>query len=256
MSNPEENLRRRRLANLKFHEDFVEDTYAQVKNLELPPIPEKTDYVAVLIEPRPHKHLEYVIRNIRHFLGPGWGLYIVGSRSNREVLLKIVEGMTNAQLEFLDVDNLSREEFRDLRKSFSYWHRLPGKKLLCFETDTLLCRSGVFEFTDYDWVGAPWKKGFAISDVVRVGNGGLSIRSRQAMMDMCARGKPRVIPSEDSYFSLHLHLHKDEYKIPSVDVAKQFSVETLYYPTPLGIHKPWLYLTRSELMSIYDTIKY
>ncbi|GJL81591.1 MAG: hypothetical protein DHS20C01_12250 [marine bacterium B5-7] len=256
MTDTQVNMRRRRQANLKFHEEFVTDTYPLVREFGFDSIPAESEYFAVIIEPRPHPHFEYVLRNVMHFLGDGWGLFVVTSNANRENITSLLQGWNTVWVEFLKQDNLTREEFRALRKSVSYWSRLKGKTLLCFEVDTLLCHHGVHEFTGFDYIGAPWSVGQAVSDVVRVGNGGLSLRGRQAMIDMCQRGKTHVIPSEDSFFSIQLHLHKDEYRLPSVETAKRFSVETLYYPSPLGIHKPWLYLTRSELLTIYDTIDY
>ncbi len=233
------NLRKRHAKNKDFHHEFINDTYSIVRNLAFPSMPLASDRVAVIIEPRPHPHLEYVIKNIMHFLGDGWGLQIIGSRSNEKFLNEILADCPNAYVRILDVENLTRLEFREMRKDSKYWQSLQGKQLLCFETDTLLCRPGIEAFLEYDYIGAPWKAIQAVSDVVRVGNGGLSLRSKQAMIDMCLRGKTHAIPSEDTYFSVQLHLHKDEYKLPSVEVAKQFSVETLYYQTPLGFYKFW-----------------
>jgi hypothetical protein len=247
---------KRQRANIAIFNEFINDTYPIVREFDLTQIAKDSDFVAVIIEPREHPHLEYVIRNMMHFLGEGWGLHIVGSRTNKDFLIKILDGMGHVSVTILDVDNLNREEFRAMRKSVPYWQGLPGKKLLCFETDTLLCRYGIHDYTHFDYIGAPWSEGIAISDRVRVGNGGLSIRSKQAMIDMCIKGKPRVIPSEDSYFSLHLHLHKDLYNLPDVETAKTFSVESMYYPTPLGFHKAWMYLPRAEFLTILSSIDY
>ena len=40
---------------------------------------------------------------------------------------------------------------------------------------------------------------------------------------------------------------KQEFKLPSIDVAKTFSVESLFYGSPFGVHKPWLALSNREL---------
>ena len=250
------NMRRRYVANLKLHDSFLRDTSACVRELDIPTIPKESNNFAVILEPRSHPHLEYVLRNVMYFLGDGWGLYIVCGRSNQEFVSRIVADWGSVWIETLDCDNLTRHQFRSLRKSANFWRNLKGEKLLCFESDALLCRSGVGEYLDYDYIGAPWSVGQAVSDVVRVGNGGLSIRSRQAMIDMCLRGKTHTIPSEDSYFSMQLHLHRDEYNLPDVEVAKTFSVETMYHPTPLGFHKPWPYITKAELLTIYGNINY
>jgi hypothetical protein len=210
----------------------------------------------VIIEPRPHPDLAYVIRNMMHFLGDHWGLCIVTSKSNVEFIRTILPGWKNYHLRELPGTNLTREEFRHLRKSEQFWNQLPGKKLLCFETDTLLCRSGIEEFLHYDYVGAPWTINQSPSRVVRVGNGGLSLRSKQAMIELIGCGKPHVIPSEDTYFSIQLQLYKDLYNVPDVKTAMTFAVETLFYPRPLGLHKPWFYRTTDEMTALYGSIRY
>ncbi len=242
--------------NYALHEDFINNTYPAVRQLELPRIPVNTDRFAVIIEPRIHPHLEYVLRNTMYFLGPHWGLQIVCGRQNHDFIRTLVSDWGNVRIIALDVDNLSREAFRDLRKNSSFWAGLAGDMLLCFETDTLLRRCGVEFFLEYDYVGAPWNRKQAVSDVVRVGNGGLSLRRRSTMIDMCLRGKTHAIPSEDTYFSIQLHLHRDEFNLPSVEVARQFAVESLFYPDPLGLHKPWNYLRYSEMLTLYEGIRY
>lgn len=249
--------RQRRIArNYALHEEFINDTYPMVRQLELPRIPERSDRVAVIIEPREHPYLEYVLRNTMYFLGPSWGLQIVCGKQNYEFVRDLVTDWGVVRINVLDVDNLTREEFRDLRKNSKFWAGLAGDMLLCFETDTLLRRPGVEPFLDYDYVGAPWNRKQAVSDVVRVGNGGLSLRRRRTMIDMCLRGKTHAIPSEDTYFSIQLHLHRDELNLPSVEVARQFAVESLYYPDPVGLHKPWNYLRYSEMLTLYEGIRY
>jgi len=246
----------RQARNYALHQEFINDTYPIVRELDVTGIPEHSDRHAVIIEPREHPHLEYVLRNVMFFLGPGWGLRIICGRQNYEFVRGLVAGWGSVRLHVLDTDNLTRDEFRNLRKNSRFWADLRGDMLLCFETDTMLRRPGIDAFMEYDYIGAPWNKKQAVSDVVRVGNGGLSLRRRSTMIDMCLRGKTHTIPSEDSYFSIQLHLHKDEVNLPSVEVARTFAVESLYYPDPLGLHKPWSYLRYSEMLSLYESITY
>jgi len=243
-------------SNLRIHNSFVNDTMKQVMEFDMTNIPADSDKFAVILEPRPLPGLEYVVRNIMHFLGEEWGLCIVTSQKNRDFLYSTFRDWQTVQTRFFEQENLTREEFRNMRKSIPYWESLPGKQLLCFEADTLMCRRGIEDYLQYDYVGAPWRKSLALSDKIRVGNGGLSLRSKQTMIDMIRLGRPKVIPSEDSYFSIHLHLHQEDYNLPDLKTANTFAVETMYYPTPLGIHKPWLYLSTAEILTIYDGIKY
>ncbi len=250
------NRQKRQYQNLQIHKEFMADTLSRLREFDVSAIPGNTDKFAVIIEPRPHPDLEYVLRNVMYFLGPEWGLLIVAGPGNKEFLTQLFQGWGEVTILWLNQENLSREEFRNLRKSAPYWRGLKGKQLVCFETDSIMCKSGIDAFLDYDYIGAPWAKAYAPSDVVRVGNGGFSLRSKQAMIDMCMKGKADNIPSEDAFFSIQLNLHKEDYKLPDVETAKYFSVESIYHPSPLAIHKPWSYLTKAEILTLYDTIHY
>lgn len=247
---------RRREECRRIFDRFITTTTPVVRSLHFKNIPAESDRFAVIVEPRPHPLLEYVLRNTMHFLGAGWGLQIFTGRSNRAHMDRILNNWETVYVHYLDVDNLEREEFRRLRKSPEFWSQMRGEHLLCFETDSILCRRGVDEFLPYDYVGAPWSEQQAVNPAVRVGNGGLSLRRKSVMIEICRTCKPWVIPSEDSYFSINLHLRKAEFRLPDVETAQRFSVESLYYPRPFGMHKPWGYLTPAQLETILAGIRY
>lgn len=246
---------RRARAETIFHE-FVSETYPFLREFAFKNIPARSDYFAVIVEPRPDPMLDYVLRNVMHFLGDGWGLQIFTSAANEAFVRRIVDGWETVYVDILGKEDFSREDFRKLRKSADYWALLRGEHLLCFETDSILCRRGVDKFLEYDYVGAPWVEGMALSDMVRVGNGGLSLRRRSCMVDLCITCKGHPIPSEDTFFSLHLHLKKDKYRVAPVEVAQRFSVESMYYESPVGIHKAWAYLSDAQLEVILGKIRY
>jgi hypothetical protein len=58
--------------------------------------------------------------------------------------------------------------------------------------------------------------------------------------------KPYMNNQEDEYFSLKLPPTLS-YHVPSFDLAKQFSVETIFYDKPFGIHNCWKYLSPSDM---------
>ena len=63
---------------------------------------------------------------------------------------------------------------------------------------------------------------------------------------------------EDNYFSENID-KSIEYKVPSFDVAKEFSVETVFCENPFGIHKCWNYVYVDNqietLLSTYPKIR-
>jgi hypothetical protein len=91
----------------------------------------------------------------------------------------------------------------------------------------------------YDYVGAPW-----VSDN-KVGNGGLSLRKKSKMIEII-KSKGYVHLNEDIYFSSDVD-NKIQYNVPDYTIAKLFSVETLFYDRPFGIHNCWRYLNKENM---------
>jgi hypothetical protein len=110
-------------------------------------------------------------------------------------------------------------------------------------------------FLEYDFVGAP-------IDPERAGggstgyNGGLSLRNRSMTLDIVRRWSWREergsydvktddssVQFEDQWFikkMKELPAHEDgrpAANLPSIEVAKTFSVESLWYDEPLGYHQ-------------------
>lgn len=127
-----------------------------------------------------------------------------------------------------------------------------------FQADSILCSAsqrGVDDFLEYDFIGAP-------IDPERAGggstgfNGGLSLRNRSMTLDIVRawswreeRGDYDENPAdpsvqfEDQWFlkkMKELPAYEDgrpAARLPSMDVAKTFSVESLWYDEPLGYHQ-------------------
>ena len=110
-----------------------------------------------------------------------------------------------------------------------------------FQVDTVLLKDTVDDFLEYDYVGAPWDIRWMDMDI---GNGGLSLRnvfrmwmiSRQCSRTVTTPYGDRFLGNEDIFFSWHLK--QSQAYLPSVDIAKRFSIETVWYEDPCGIHQP------------------
>lgn len=119
------------------------------------------------------------------------------------------------------------------------------KYSLIFQTDTLLLNPNIEQFLQYHYVGAPWVHQWMKG--VSVGNGGLSLRNIETMYhitSICPRDAILPFSNEDVFFGFWckmLHL-----KVPSIESAKQFSVETIFFHNPCGLHKPHLHLFPSR----------
>ena len=105
-----------------------------------------------------------------------------------------------------------------------------------------MCRGGLDEYLKlgYDYIGAPWQR--LVRSSVRVGNGGFSLRRRSRMMRCIqnyenSNNKNGKLTSEDIYFSKCLR--DTGGKLPPVDIARDFAMETMYSETPMAVHRPY-----------------
>jgi hypothetical protein len=248
----------KQLSNLMLWYEFIEDTFDTVKRFRLDTIPEESKYFAVFVDDRRHPYMEYVIRNVMYFLGKGWGLQLFVWPENRFYVESAVK-----DLEYVHITEMSFEEFEgnlvdDVKRRETFWSSVKGERQLFFDIDTLLCNGNVNEFLKYDYIGAPWLEGYAVSPVCRVGSGGLSLRKKEAMMDISRTTniRPVLIAEEDIFYSVNIQLRKDKYSIPSVEEAMKFAVEGIYCAEPFGLHKAWVSLESQQLKRLLKNIHY
>ena len=209
---------------------------------------EKKLDVAVIVEPREHKYLIPVILNFIENLPQDTKIQIFHGTKNLEFIKKNLKKHLDSGkiiLSNLNVDNLIRKNYSYLLTTTSFWEKINGENILIFQTDTCLCKSGMYklkELYQYDYVGAPWKKNFNTkTDNIKIGgNGGLSFRKRSKMLEICKKNKPTYV-NEDGFFS------KQNINFPSKKNATKYFIETLFDNNPIGIHKSWDYLNSNNL---------
>lgn len=248
--------------NRAIWDEFIDRTYPAVRRLPQPNVPGESDKYVVMVEPRRHNALEYVLRNVLHFLDDSWGLQIFSGTRNHEFIKAITVDWGLVHTEVLPVENLDTRAYNQLKKSSEFWERVRGEHVLWIEPDCLLRRRGLERFLKFDYVGAPWRKEFAASAYCRVGNGGLSLRRVDAMREIAARANPEaeLFALEDVFFCMNLQLanaqHPGRYQLPSVDEAMTFAVESMFATDPVGLHKPWPYVTTDQLQVLLSSIHY
>lgn len=140
----------------------------------------------------------------------------------------------------------SMMDYNMLLTSAPFWERIPFDKVLIFQHDSGLLRPGIEEFLEYDYVGAPWK----FQD--HGGNGGLSLRSKAAMLGVINNVPYQHIlhGNEDVFYSNHLE--RCGYKMAPREVCKKFSVESIFELGTLGYHAPNKHLTHSQTQQILN----
>lgn len=140
-------------------------------------------------------------------------------------------------------DIKSINDYNKFLTDIRFWKEILFDKVLIFQHDSALLRKGIEEFIEWDYVGAPWRF------QEHGGNGGLSFRSREAMI-WCINQKPwdPSLGNEDVYFS---NLLKDSpFKLAPRDVCEKFSCESIYKEGTLGYHAIEKYLTPEEVIKI------
>lgn len=215
----------------KYHKDFKR----KIGNY-VPMLPENTDYYAVLVELREDHRMERALINHMYFLNNitsdiKWGLQIFHGNKNQNQIKSITEKWKNVKCVNLEIDDFDKLTYSTYIKTVDFWSKVKGEKVLMFQLDSLLLRYGIDDFLRYDYIGAPWTKP---KEGSFVGNGGLSIRTKQTMIEIVEKHNTYPSEWEDIYFVKHL---KDN-NLPSIDVAMKFSVEDIFYPNPIGLHNP------------------
>lgn len=224
---------------------------------------------AVIIETRRSGGIVPLVLHFSAVLGPDWPVIIYTSRENfgsfstsaallryqragRIVIRPLAEGVY-----FPSWDSVS-----DFLTTPWLWRDLaPAEHILLFQTDSILCANSVRKVDDffgYDIIGAPihphWGVGF---------NGGLSLRKRSTTLRVLDEwewaANPHPHPEDQWYFARCVQLNspkdrltdkyrmkdlqereleegnEDGVKLPSVEIARTFAVETIDYPHPLGL---------------------
>lgn len=200
-----------------------------------PSLPVDSDYFAVIVEPRIDGNIETIMKTVMYHLEDSskkWGLQIFHGTKNIEQILNITKNWDNVSLMNLGTDNLTKREYNDMMMTTDFWKKVKGKKILSFQNDSILIRGGIDKFLKYDYIGAPWikpKEGYF------VGNGGLSLRNKDKMIEICTLNDDKSnIPLEDIFFVKNL---KGE-GVADIETAYNFSMEDIFSEHAMGLHNP------------------
>ena len=135
-----------------------------------------------------------------------------------------------------------------LLTSPSLWREIQGEKVLYFQIDSAICSNSLYQLSDflhYDFIGAPWADGGCC-------NGGFSLRSRSKTLQLLEGNRyrfPLHQINEDGWFSMHMR--RIGANVAPNDVAKTFSVETIFHSRPFAVHKPHLsYLGKANMLRL------
>jgi hypothetical protein len=231
----------------KIWKQFLIEEY--VKHIGyVPHIPKEADHYAVIIEPRVHPDLLTVIKSTMYHLNETdsnikWGLQIFHGNQNKELVQNIKLSLGNVVLTNIGIDNFTHTEHSKYMESVEFWIQVKGTKALIFQTDSLLLRSGIDDFLEYDYVGAPWRKP---KENQWVGNGGLSLRTVSKMIEICENNPVTEDILEDIYFMKYMEGNG----VADIETAMKFSMEDVFSPNPLGVHNPIRHIGPEQLKKV------
>ncbi|CAF4154003.1 unnamed protein product [Rotaria sordida] len=201
--------------------------------------------IAVLVEFRTVDHIIAIVHNVNYHIPSTWPIQIFHGKYNENLIKNSTLAPLIASgkifLTFME-QVYDRARTNQLFTDPKFWQRVRGEKVLLFQIDSVMCSNSPHKITDflqYDYIGAPWDLSFFSFDKqYRVGNGGFSLRSRSKILALLALIPYDSRKPEDVWYAQNLH--RVNGSIPSIEIAKTFSVESMYYARPLGVHRfPW-----------------
>ena len=210
-------------------------------------------YSAVIIEPRHHAALAFVLSNIVTYLPTTWQIIVLHGLLNRKFVTDIITDIVASAPEHADrftrhalpCNNLTIPGYNLLLGSRALYELIPTETFIVFQTDTMIFaeHAGLLdEFLEFDYVGAPWRCG-------GVGNGGFSLRRKSVSLKALASFIFNTHAHEDGFFTTHSPNR------PSGDKARQFSIESVFSEVAFACHKPWGHLSPELVFDTYPAAR-
>ena len=217
-------------------------------------------YTAIIVEPRKHKALEFVLLNACTNLDNNWSIIIFHGNLNKSYIQKIIntkliEYKNRINLISLGVDNLTIAEYNVLFKTKELYDYIPTETFLVFQTDSMIIprnNNKINDYLQYDYVGAVWPN---MNN--NIGNGGFSLRKKSKMLEIinkCPYTEKDSPENEDIYFSIG-SCKKVDLNKPSVSKAMKFSSEGILDSESFGIHKCWGDNSIKEVLSNFPEVE-
>ena len=248
------------------------DKIRDFRKCGVPYIKKNQKYEAVFIECRELPHIEFLIRNAIDKLGKEWSHTVICGNLNYKMVSSICSLISNnITIIKLPLDNLTQAEYSNCLCSLDFWNLFTGEKILIHQEDSCIFKKNINDFIHFDYIGAPFLKN---NDTpVNVGNGGLSVRTRQCMIDIINNYSREDTPiqsgtlkymkihnlkqiPEDMYFCTNIHNFNNKYVIADWETASDFSTESIYNSNSFGGHQFWLndknWESRIKLINITD----
>ena len=198
--------------------------------------------VAVLVEFRRTDRIISVVDNVHLHIPLTWPIQIFHGEENEDFIRSstLAPWIASGRILLTSIKSIKeKSDMNRLLTDVNFWKQIHGEKILFFQIDSIMCSNSPHRITDYlhyDYIGAPWNPTWYPQHPV--GNGGFSLRSRSKILALLALIPYNVDQPEDVWYSQNLY--RVNASIPSMEIAKTFAVESIFYERPLGVHRfPW-----------------
>ena len=208
---------------------------------------DSSNKVAVIIEPRDHKDLIGVIKQVMSKLDNTWNLRIFGSDKNEATVKDNIKG-TYAFINMRINDFVSPDAYSLFMQSKQFWDKIAEEHILIFQTDSFILSNNYSIPLQYGFIGASYFYGYNlhtdapidVNSPIKSGyniNGGFSYRNKQVMLDCINKVSNNDIINYRKMHDLHVDFFIDRLIIPE-DVFFTNAIAVLGYPIPIGsIHE-------------------
>lgn len=204
---------------------------------------------AGIVETRCLQGIRELVDNHLQFLPHGTQIVFFHSPDNYEFLKKKLKG---CDIKYVNtsVNSLSASAYNNLLTRVDFWQFFDAEKVLIFQHDTMLLRTGIDDFYHLDFIGAPlYHIPFPCM------NGGFSLRDKQAMIKVCSQFKydESKDGNEDIFFCKKLAQIGGE--LPIRKEADLFACETIETYGTIGIHAIEKWFSKDIVIKIITQYK-
>lgn len=257
-------------------ESRLRKNFHRIRNLSSQiPSPRNTPsrYAAVIYEGRIHYALEGISNNVMSAVRPEgeWDLHIFHSEGSQRFVTNLFGHTVGVFLHKVANSEQSINMYNSLLTGEKFWETLQAyKRVLIFQVDSFFVQPLMTAHLEYDYIGAPWCLKFnkpartqykagkiAATDMISVGNGGLSIRNPKSMLRCIREYMPKHSIGSDYPEDLFYIQCLTEMKMsiaPPV-AAAEFAVEQLcnkadrekiHMLNTTALHAVWYSVRESE----------
>jgi hypothetical protein len=200
----------------------------------------------LMVERRIHPNMEFCLQNFMYFTRKQkFSLTIVCSKENESQIRDILgKHIKTTDLRVLWETNTDEQnaylEYNELYKDKNFWNSIQANYILSVQTDCYLRKSLPDLLWTLDYCACPWAW-----KPIFVGGSGLTFRKKDAVIDMCNKGKHKIGLGEDVFFSQMCLITKK--KVLPLEIAETIFSESRFVDDPVGVHQWWTYLFQDIL---------